>query len=252
MSHVTVWSSLEYWVFTPMSGLPADVAEVVASCVPHWEEISSDDRVAAVAKQIDADQELCAWFDATMHAAYWFSMPVVLPRNAASVLCQFDPLHKGEDPERTSNEKTGPKDFEALFHAFLSAKQADKKTRTLMEWIDVAKQVPGIRCHPWVEEYLQAGERLGVPLRSFPTKVAEAPPLAASHLQAIARDTAIPAERPAISDDEPVAVEKPRQHEADDAMAHPSPNPSLSFGTTTANGINELGGYRGAYGTTFM
>jgi len=35
--------------------------------------------------------------------------------------------------------------------------------------------------------------------------------------------------------------------------ADPSvPSPSLSFGTTTPNGIIDLGRYRGVYGTTFV
>ena len=43
-----------------------------------------------------------------------------------------------------------------------------------------------------------------------------------------------------------------QQHRQTRAALQTSLNPTLSFGTTTANGIMDLARYGGAYGTTFM
>jgi hypothetical protein len=100
------------------------------------------------------------WFDSTMHADQWFAMTSVSPREAASLLCQCDPLDANANPELTSNGETNPADFSLLVRVFEDEASKKPGPRALADWIDVARS-RGCRVHSWLHAYLSSIEMLG-------------------------------------------------------------------------------------------
>lgn len=118
--------------------------------------------------------------DYSMHAPEWFDMAAISPREAASLLCQHDPLDVNADPENVTNLETGPDDFRLLLRVFEDVHQSATKCRTLIEWITIAK-ARTCKHHSWISRYLEARERLGFPVVPtndlVPDKAAPAKPL---------------------------------------------------------------------------
>lgn len=96
------------------------------------------------------------WWDATMSAHEWFSMPDVPPKEAAMVLCRINP-YRDEDPEsiHVDGDDSSPMRYRRLLGMFESVARISRQSRTLMDWRAIA-QKKGIRYHPWIEEYIKA------------------------------------------------------------------------------------------------
>jgi hypothetical protein len=107
----------------------------------------------------DAIDEV-GWFDSTMHADQWVAMASVSPREAASLLCQCDPLDANTDPALTSNRETSPADFSLMVRVFEDEATKSAGPRALTDWMDVARS-RGCRVHSWLQTYLSAVELLG-------------------------------------------------------------------------------------------
>jgi len=105
-------------------------------------------------------RETVVWWDDCMHAADWFAMAAVTPREAASLVCQHDPLDANADPERQTNLETEPDDFALALRVFEDEHSKSPRHRTLVEWIEIAKSRT-CKCHSWMSEYLEARARLG-------------------------------------------------------------------------------------------
>lgn len=112
--------------------------------------------------EAESHGELLGWYDTTMHAAMWLMRASVKPDEAAMLLCRIDPLERDwqgypPDPERiyVDDDKAWPDRYRLLLRVFLDVAETDPKSRTLLDWRGVAKR-EGLRCHEWVDEYVQA------------------------------------------------------------------------------------------------
>lgn len=149
---------------SPGGEMQADEVNALLDAHPHWR--SSTPRLPS-ARQ--TNEHMLGHWDYSMHAADWFGMAAVTPREAASLLCQSDPLYDKADPENHTNDETGPEDFKLLLRVFSDVERSDPKDRTLIEWFTIAE---ARRCknHSWISRYLEARQRLGVPV--VPTQAA--------------------------------------------------------------------------------
>lgn len=120
----------------------------------------------------------------SMHAADWFVMEAVSPKDAASLLCQSDPMDERLEPENTTTDETGPGDFRLLHRVFLDVERSDPGCRTLLEWLKIAK-ARGCKYHSWVDRYLEARGQLGSPVGSNKVKPGDAPKVAAGGISKV-------------------------------------------------------------------
>lgn len=100
---------------------------------------------------------LVDWYNNTLSASMWFGLQSVAPREAAMLLCQFNPNDEQYEPLKVFNTETGPGDYRRLLRVFEDIANADSKPRALMQWLGVAKD-KGLKYHSWVDEYLAAIE----------------------------------------------------------------------------------------------
>lgn len=97
--------------------------------------------------------------DYSMNARMWFDMPDVEPRDAAMVLCRYNP-NRGDPDYYVDDDELSPERYRLLLAMFESVARALPKHRTLMEWRVIAQE-KGLRYHEWVDMYVQArGEEL--------------------------------------------------------------------------------------------
>lgn len=125
---------------------------------PEWRTSS-----VRLPSQLLTDVHLVGFLDYGMHAREWFGMAAISSIEAASLLCQSDPLDIDADPERTKNQETGPDDFRLLLRVFLDVEKSAGGNRTLHEWLTTAK-TRGCKHHSWVHGYLAAREQIGDPV----------------------------------------------------------------------------------------
>lgn len=158
------------FVHSPNGEVQADELNALLDAHPRWKAIGTP-RLPSARKT--AEHVAGAW-DYSMHAAYWFDMAAVTPREAAGLLCQSDPLFEKANPENNTNDETGPDDFRLLLRVFLDVERSDPGCRTLLEWLKIAK-ARECRHHSWVDRYLEAREQLGFPVVSIKAKPDNAP-----------------------------------------------------------------------------
>lgn len=103
---------------------------------------------------------LVGWWDATLNANYWFAHPAVAPADAAMLLCCQDPSKGRGAAETVTTECTGPQDFWLLSERFGAEAKVDPTPRRLLDWFALAK-ANRLRYHRWIDEYLDAGSKLG-------------------------------------------------------------------------------------------
>ena len=103
-------------------------------------------------------EERIGWHDAILDASLYFGRRQVTAGEAATLLCNQNPLDDRSDPLLLSTDETNPLDFKRLVRVFNEAPELDAKPRTLMQWLDLAKQ-NGLKYHSWIDDYISAVER---------------------------------------------------------------------------------------------
>lgn len=103
------------------------------------------------------------WWDVTMDARTWLSMPNVKPEHAAMVLSRLNPNSPAvcEDPESiyVDGDESSPHRYRLLLRVFESEASTAPKPRMLLEWRTIAQQ-HNLRYHSWIDDYTNA---MGVP-----------------------------------------------------------------------------------------
>lgn len=95
---------------------------------------------------------VAGWHDPRIDEKLFLALPSVLPRDAAMLLCWFDPKDARRDPMTESSNETGPEDFNRLLLLFESTGRAEQKERTLIEWLAIARE-KGFKYHSWVDAH---------------------------------------------------------------------------------------------------
>lgn len=95
------------------------------------------------------------WYDATLDAATWWSIGSITPREAAMLLCGFNPHDEDASPLKTTNNATGPGDFKRLNRIFEDVAQVNSQQHALSAWRAIAKN-KGLKYHPWIDGYAVA------------------------------------------------------------------------------------------------
>ncbi len=109
----------------------------------------------------EAAETVIGWFDGSMNAEDWFSLPVLEPERAAMLLCQFNPDDGTlEEAQSTTNNATGPRDLVRLLRRFEGLAKSEPQPRSLLQWLDAAQGLR-LRYHPWIDQYLAARALVG-------------------------------------------------------------------------------------------
>lgn len=107
---------------------------------------------------IQAAEGFISFHDETLEAGHWFSLNDVGARRAAMLLCQFNPNSETlAQAQGKTNDVTGPGDLVRLLQRFEDLAKSEPQTRSLLQWLHVARQM-GVRYHPWIDEYVEAAK----------------------------------------------------------------------------------------------
>jgi hypothetical protein len=137
------WNDLNAWLVTHESRIAY-----------HFQNPNPAPIAPTLATKAQAD-EVIGWYDATLGAATWWSLNSITPREAAMLLCQFNPRDDTADPLTTTNNETGPDDFKRLVRIFEDVAQANAQARTLSQWHSIVRD-KGLKYHSWIEKYESA------------------------------------------------------------------------------------------------
>lgn len=100
-------------------------------------------------------QTRCSWWDETLDASMWASMPDISAQRAAALLCGLNPL-KDQSVDSVTTSQTNPHDYKKLQIAFETVSHAENgRARTLAEWRSLARH-HGLTYHPWIEDWFAA------------------------------------------------------------------------------------------------
>lgn len=103
----------------------------------------------------EARRHFIAWYDNAMDADIWWGLASVTPREAAMLLCEFNPNDDTCNPLTCTNLETKPDDFKRLLRVFKDVKKTDPTARTLRQWLAVARDKP-LKYHSWIDAYALA------------------------------------------------------------------------------------------------
>lgn len=102
------------------------------------------------------DGEHVHWYNATLDAEHWFSLPVVSPEQAALLLCQYNPNDVGTTYDlalQRTNEEVGRSELMRLRQMFDAVNATAPKHRTLLDWVKLADDQK-LRFHSWIKTYV--------------------------------------------------------------------------------------------------
>ena len=116
------------------------------------------------------DEMTLAWLDYTMDADMWFGRGDISPREAAMLLCSFNPLKEDSDPEITTTDETDPDDFKRLLGTFEDSARTHPGRRTLTDWHLEALGL-SLKHHSWIADYIRIFREIGYIVT--PEKIAE-------------------------------------------------------------------------------
>lgn len=184
MTNQTIVHALDDWFNKPLTKLPQEKRIIAGRHIKDWSKLSPAKRRAR-AEEIDRQQETklrikhdrarkkqelaekdpkqvaeysIAWDDATVGAVTWRGMKSITPREAAMLLCRFNPHDDPLDPLSITTDETAPDDFKRLLRVFEDVAQADAKGRTLNQWYGIARDKK-LKYHSWIDKY-EAAVRL--------------------------------------------------------------------------------------------
>jgi hypothetical protein len=128
--------------------------------VAEWlrNEHGFDVRIAASGTTHDpkqAAEELVGWYDGALDAMTWWGLGSVTPREAAMLLCRFNPHDDKLDPLVITTDETAPDDFKRLLRVFEDVEQGQPQARTLIDWHNVARNRQ-LKYHSWIDVFRQA------------------------------------------------------------------------------------------------
>ena len=98
---------------------------------------------------------MVGWYDATLDAGMWFGLASLTPREAAMMLCQFNPHNDSYDPLTCNNLETNPDDFKRLLRVFDDEQKVEPKARNLRQWLATAHD-RRLKYHSWIDAYALA------------------------------------------------------------------------------------------------
>lgn len=101
--------------------------------------------------------EFVDWYDATLDAKRWWNLTKITPIEAATLLCQINPLDSDANPLNTSNDETTPEDYIRLKRVFEDGLLDETQSHTLKQWHDIAIK-NGLKYHSWIDKYREAIE----------------------------------------------------------------------------------------------
>lgn len=101
------------------------------------------------------------WYDASLEADHWYSLPMVTPEQAAMLLCQFNPRESTADWLATTTNETQPQDHARMLEQLQAAHTVEPKSRTLRQWWDMAR---GWKHHSWIDRYISFIDRQVSPI----------------------------------------------------------------------------------------
>lgn len=172
---------LAKWFDKPICDLPQEPRSLAETYIPTWSELSGADRQARAdeadrqvqavradrLEKVNREKEqaesdplqvaagLIAWYAQSLDAATWWNLSNIAPREAAMLLCRFNP-HDGKlDPLSIVTDETGPDDFKRLLRVFEDVAQSQSQPRTLSDWHDVARD-KRLKYHSWIDAFRQA------------------------------------------------------------------------------------------------
>lgn len=97
-----------------------------------------------------------AWYDECFGAKHWFGLRRVAPRDAALLLCGFDPSEPLVDGLGSlANEQVQPRDLQQMLRVFEDAIEHEQRPQSLKDWMDLAIAA-GLRRHSWIDDYVAA------------------------------------------------------------------------------------------------
>jgi hypothetical protein len=234
--HGEIAQMLAKWFDRPIGDLPPRLREIAEAYVPGWPELTTADRRARAdeadrrlqavlgARFAQANNEkeqakndpkqvaegLVAWYDVTLDAMTWWGLGSVTPREAAMLLCQFNPHDSKLDPLSIESDEAVPADFKRLLRVFEDVAQNQSEARTLSDWLDVARS-KRLKYHSWIDAF-----------RHAVTNAALLPAVAPSGTSNEGETTAAPLSANWIEDARRIAKEYIDQHKKEDLF--PSQN----------------------------
>lgn len=106
------------------------------------------------------EKEHVHWYNATLEADHWFSLPLVSPENAALLLCQHNPNVAGTTYEATlgvTNDEVSQSELVKLRQMFDAVNTTEPKHRTLLDWVRLAEEKK-LRFHSWIKTYIRLAD----------------------------------------------------------------------------------------------
>lgn len=177
----TLVLQLAKWFDKPINDLPPKLRKLADLYIPNWPDLSCADRQARAneadhqwfevpcnriaqanseKEQAKNDprqvaEELVAWYAVTLDAMTWWGLGSVTPREAAMLLCRFNPHDDKLDPLSLITDETTPADFKRLLRVFEDEAQTQSQARMLRAWHDIARSKP-LKYHSWIDAFRQA------------------------------------------------------------------------------------------------
>ena len=105
---------------------------------------------------VEQAEGLIGWYDATLWADERFKDAAISPRDAALLLCGFNPREEDISVQiHISNEEICPNDIRKLVDRFEDTEMVESGRRTLRNWHDIARN-NSLKYHSWIDRYLEA------------------------------------------------------------------------------------------------
>lgn len=121
--------------------------------VPYrWKLLCSSVNHAVDFVQSNQSEDSNAWYNATLDAGHWWGLGSVTPKEAAMLLCRFNPHDGNSSPLTTTTDLTTPDDFKKLLREFEDSALTNPLTRNLAAWLEVAESRK-LKFHKWIEPY---------------------------------------------------------------------------------------------------
>lgn len=172
---------LAKWFDSPIDDVPLQLRPIAEAYIPGWPEMSGADRRAradeadrqlqavradrfekasrekeqAESDPIQVAADLVAWCAQSLNAATWWNLSALAPREAAMLLCRFNPHDDKLDPLSIVTDETGPDDFKRLLRVFEDVARSQSQARTLSDWHDIARD-KRLKYHSWIDAFRQA------------------------------------------------------------------------------------------------
>jgi len=191
---------LAKWFDKPTGELPPRLRAIADAYILRWSELSGAERRARAdeadhqlqavlgdrfekanreKEQAESDPAqvaagIIAWYAQSLDAETWWILSNLTPREAAALLCRFNPHDNKLDPLSIITDETGPEDFKRLLRVFEDVAKSQPRPRTLSDWHDIARD-KRLKYHSWIDAFRQAVTEIE-PTTDTPPAVSEETP----------------------------------------------------------------------------